>query len=149
MMEVYLDKTCQKNDVIISDTMLRSLAPPQLCPMTDNHKMMCGCAICNTSKYMQESLNAWHQKQLKIMKDKAENSREREKGELTQAYKSYADYVFPKKETRHPRCKNAADYVLCTPTNDECKLPNWKFVLRKCTVCMIEYRIVTRNKSSE
>ena len=25
-----------KIDVIISDTMLRSLAPPQLCPMTDN-----------------------------------------------------------------------------------------------------------------
>ena len=47
-----------KNDVIISDTMLRYLAPPQLRPMTDNHKMMCGCAICNTSKYMQESLNA-------------------------------------------------------------------------------------------
>ena len=40
------------NDVIISDTMLRSLAPPQLRPMTDNYKMMCGCAICNTSKYM-------------------------------------------------------------------------------------------------
>ena len=33
------------NDVIISDTMLRSLAPHQLRPMTDNHKMMCGCAI--------------------------------------------------------------------------------------------------------
>ena len=47
------------NDVIISDTMLRSLAPPQLRPMTDNCKMMCGCAICNTSKYIQESLNAW------------------------------------------------------------------------------------------
>ena len=57
------------NDVIISDTMLRFLAPPQLLPMTDNHKMMCGCAICNTSKYMQESLNAWHWKQLKIMKE--------------------------------------------------------------------------------
>ena len=52
------------NDVIISDTMLRSLAPPQLRPMTDNHKMMCGCAICNTSKYMQEFLNAWRRKQL-------------------------------------------------------------------------------------
>ena len=47
-----------KNDVIISDTMIRSLAPPQLRPMTDNPKTMCGCAICNTSKYMQESLNA-------------------------------------------------------------------------------------------
>ena len=51
-----------KNDLIISDTMLGSLAPPQLRPMTDNHKMMCGCAICNTSKYMQESLNAWRRK---------------------------------------------------------------------------------------
>ena len=60
-----------KNDVIISDTMLSSLAPPQLRLMTNNHKMICGCAICKTSKYMQESLNAWRRKQLKIMKDKA------------------------------------------------------------------------------
>ena len=69
------------------------------------------------------------------MKDKADNSRGREKGELNQPYKLYADYVFPKKETRHPRCENAADSVLCTPTNDECKFPNRKCVLRKCTVC--------------
>ena len=36
------------NVVIISDTMLCSLAPHQLRPMADNQKMMCGCAICNT-----------------------------------------------------------------------------------------------------
>ena len=59
------------NDVIISDTMLRSLAPPQLRPMTDNHRMICGYAICNTSKYKQEYLNAWRRKQFKIMKEKA------------------------------------------------------------------------------
>ena len=53
------------NDVIIGDTILRSLALPQLHPMIDNHKMMCGCAICNTSKYFQESSNAWRRKQLK------------------------------------------------------------------------------------
>ena len=35
------------NDVIISDTMLCSLAPPQLSPMTDHLKIMCGCEICN------------------------------------------------------------------------------------------------------
>ena len=52
------------NDVIISDTLLRSLAPPQLRPVIYNHKMMCGCAICNTSKYRQDSLNAWRRKQL-------------------------------------------------------------------------------------
>ena len=69
----------ETNDVIISDTILRSLVPPQLRPMIDNHKRMCGCVICNTTKYIQESLNAWRRKQLKIMKDKAENSRERKK----------------------------------------------------------------------
>ena len=43
-----------KNDLISSDTILCSLEPPQLLPITDHHKMMCGCAICNTSKYFQE-----------------------------------------------------------------------------------------------
>ena len=55
----------ETNDVIISDTMLCSLAPPQLRPMIDTHKMMCGCAICNISKYMQEYLNELRRKQLK------------------------------------------------------------------------------------
>ena len=40
-----------KNDMIISDTMLHLLESPQLHPMTDNHKMMCGCVICITSEY--------------------------------------------------------------------------------------------------
>ena len=61
--------------------------------------------------------------------------RGREKDELTKAYKSYADYAFPNNETRHPSFKNAADSVICTPTNDECQFSNWKFVLRKCTDC--------------
>ena len=72
---------------------------------------------------------------IKIIKDKVDNSCERGKDELTQAYKSYADYAFPNDETSHPRCKNAAYSVLCTPTNDECQLPNWKCALRKCTAC--------------
>ena len=97
--------------------------------------MMCGCAICNTSKYFQESLNAWQRKQLKIMKNKADNSSGREKDELNQAYKSYADCAFPNNQTFHPCCKNVAYYVLCTPTNDEFQFPNCKCVLRKCTDC--------------
>ena len=69
------------------------------------------------------------------MKDKAERSRGRENYELTHAYKLYSDYAFLKEETLHPRCENSADSVLCTPTNDEFKLPNWKYFLRKCTAC--------------
>ena len=51
------------------------------------------------------------------MKDKAYNSRGRKKDEITQALKTYADYAFPKDETHCPRCKNAADSVLCSRTN--------------------------------
>ena len=36
------------NVVIISDTMLRSLAPPQQRRITYHQKMFFGCAICNT-----------------------------------------------------------------------------------------------------
>ena len=63
------------NDVIIIDTMLHYLAPPQILIMKDHQKMMCGCDICNTSKYFQESLNSWRRKRLKIAKDKADNSK--------------------------------------------------------------------------
>ena len=76
---------------------------------------------------------------LKIMKDKADNSCVRKKDEFTQAYKSYADYAFSNDETRHPRCKNASDSVICTPTNDEFQLLECKYVLRKCTACTYIY----------
>ena len=36
------------NEVIINDTTIRSLASPQLRPMIDHQRMMCGCAIYNT-----------------------------------------------------------------------------------------------------
>ena len=44
------DRHSDTNDVIISNTVLRYLAPPQLHPMTDHQKMIYGCAICTNSK---------------------------------------------------------------------------------------------------
>ena len=58
--------------------MFCSLAPPELRPIIDHHIMMCGCVIRNTSKYFQQSFKAWQQKQLKMMKDKSNNSSGRE-----------------------------------------------------------------------
>ena len=57
-----LSRHANTKDVIISDTMLCSLAPPQLRQMTYHHTKKMVCAICNTSKYFQESLNAWRRK---------------------------------------------------------------------------------------
>ena len=52
------------------------------------------------------------------MKNKSDNSPGRKKDELTQAYRSYDDCAFPNDETCHLRCKNAANYIICSPTND-------------------------------
>ena len=122
------------NDMIISDTILRSLAPPQLLPMTDNHKIMCGCAICNTSKYMQESLNTWRQKQLKIMKYKADNSHVRENMNELKLTNQMLTTPFQtmKLVIRVAKMQQIFFYL---STNDECQLPNWKCVLQKCTDC--------------
>ena len=48
-----------KGKIPISDTALRYLLPAQLKPMTERHKMMCGCEVCITPDSMQRSLNAW------------------------------------------------------------------------------------------
>ena len=135
------------NYLISSVTMLRSLAPPELRPMTDHQKMMCGCAIL---KCCHEQLNALRRKQLKITKDKTDNSNGRKTGELTQAYKSYADYAFSNDETCYPRCENADDFVLCSMTNDEFHFTNRKCVLRKCTDCTsIDLPGVGRSSSNQ
>jgi hypothetical protein len=49
-----------KGKVIISDSVLQCLLPPQLQKMTERHKQMCGCEMCLTVIGMQQSLNAWH-----------------------------------------------------------------------------------------
>ena len=69
------------------------------------------------------------------MQDKENSSCGREKDELTQAYESYDDYAFPNNYTCYPCCKNVAYSVICTPTDDECQLPNYKCVLHKGTAC--------------
>ena len=43
---------------------------------------------------------------------------------MKSSLQSYADYALPNDETRRPRCKNAADSVLYTLTNDECQFTN-------------------------
>ena len=47
-----------KGKVVISDTSLRYLLPPQLKAMTERHKQMCGCETCIVADQLQLSLNA-------------------------------------------------------------------------------------------
>jgi hypothetical protein len=52
--------------VLISDTALRFLLPPQLRKMTPGHKQMCGCELCIVAKGLhQGSFNMWRHREVK------------------------------------------------------------------------------------
>ena len=57
--------------VIISDTALRYLLPPQLKKMTEAHKQMCGCETCLVPDGLQKSLNAFRCRQKATLLSKA------------------------------------------------------------------------------
>lgn len=54
--------TNENGDVLVSETMLRSLLPKELVKMTSTFKTMCGCEPCITAKSQTTMLNAWRTK---------------------------------------------------------------------------------------
>ena len=51
--------------IIISDSALRSLLPPQLKKMSARYKIMCGCECCISAKSIHSSLLSWRERYLK------------------------------------------------------------------------------------
>ena len=122
-------------EVIISDTMLRNIMPPQIRRMKEHHKQMCGCDYCNTATTMQASLNAWRKTKLKSLSVTLESLRpSRRRNALEVIVQSYSDFVNPHGEERHSRASLAAASMMCAPT-EEHGLPKWSCVLRKCGDC--------------
>ena len=69
------------DNIIISDSTLRSLLPPQLKQMSARYKVMCGCEFFISDKIIHSSLLSWCDGYLKKLKDKIQNSQSRRYGE--------------------------------------------------------------------
>ena len=67
--------------IIISDSTLRSLLPPQLKQMSARYKIRCGCECCISAKSIHLSLLSWRDRYLKKLKDKDQNAQIRRFGE--------------------------------------------------------------------
>ena len=65
------DAMDEDGKIIISDSTLRSLLPPQLKQMSARHKIMCGCECCISSKSIHSSLLSWSDRYLKNSRIKA------------------------------------------------------------------------------
>ena len=69
--------------IIISDSTLRLLFPPQLKQMSARYKIMYGCECFIYAKSIHSSLLSWRDRYLKKLKDKSQNAQSRRSGEKT------------------------------------------------------------------
>ena len=69
------------DNIIISDSTLCSLLPPQLIQMSAQYKVMCGCECCITTRSIYSTFLSWHDRLSEKLKDKSQNSQSRRSGE--------------------------------------------------------------------
>jgi hypothetical protein len=113
------------NKCVISDTMLRSLLPPELKPATNRHKQMCGCEICLSFRSQHCSLNAFRLRHLKILENSIDDPGNR--------LEEYRHRVFPDTGHWHKKPADAVNEVMCPPVGEN--LRHFKCALRRCENC--------------
>ena len=59
------DARYEDGKIIISDSTLRLLLPPQIKQMSTRYKVMCGCECCISDKSIHSSLLSWCDRYLK------------------------------------------------------------------------------------
>ena len=85
-----------ENNIIISDSTLCSLLPPQIKKISSRYKVMFGCECCISSKSIHASLLSWHYWYFKKLKDQSQNAQNRRSGKKSNCiYETYKDSVMP------------------------------------------------------
>ena len=64
------------NNIIISDSMLRTILPPQLKKLPSQYKVMCGYECCISAKCMHSSLLSWSDNYLNKIKYLSKNTQD-------------------------------------------------------------------------
>ena len=69
------------NNIIISDSTLQSILPPQLNKMSTRYKIMCGCECYIPAKSIYSSLLSWRDIYLSKINNFSQNAQKRRSGE--------------------------------------------------------------------
>ena len=130
------DARDEDNNIIISDSTLRSLLPPQSKQMSARYKVMCGCEYFIFSKIIHSSFLSWRDRYLEKIKDKIQNDQSRRSGEKSHhIYETYKNTVMPHVRHIYAKASDMAKATICTYTQSDHTLPHWKCVLRCCAEC--------------
>ena len=127
----------ESGKIVISETALRSLVAAMkiLKPMTQRHKMMCGCEICIVIDQMQRSLNTFRVRLRRKLIAAAEAMGDgAAKDRALQAAESYQpSLAFG--APWHLKPTQALGEIQCAPIEGGSGFPHWSCVERSCKCC--------------
>ena len=69
------------NNIIISDSTIQSIIPPQLKKMYARYKVMCGRGCCISARIIHSSFISWRDSYLRKLKNISKNAQNRRSGE--------------------------------------------------------------------
>ena len=125
------DARDEDGKIIISDSTLGSLLPPQLKQMSARYKIMWGCECCIYAKSIHSSLLSWSDRYLIKLKDHSQNYQSRSSGEKAHhIYTIYKNTVMPHGSHFYAKASDMENYTMCTYPQSKHALPHWKCVLR-------------------
>jgi hypothetical protein len=102
----------------ISDTALCALLPEQAWRMTPWHKQMCRCEVSIQIRSLQQSLNAWRHRKLKLLTELSAAAMLNGERQAIEAQKlSYKSQVMPNDEVWHPQPKMALKTIQYKPVD--------------------------------
>ena len=102
------------DNIMISDSTLRSLFPPELKQMSAEYKVMCGCECCIYAKSIHSLLLSWRDRYLKL-KDKSQNDQIRRSSEKTDHIsETYKNTMMPHGRHIYAKSSDTAKSSICT-----------------------------------
>jgi hypothetical protein len=136
-------------NVLISDTRLRTILPTELRAATDSHKQMCGCQYCLTTRFLQAALNAFRRVHVDLLlrASSVHGLSEAMVQQKKQRHQQYRDQVFPGENNMplHPKPRDALLDVMCPWVDND--LPNWNCACGICADCP-EYQTPDEEKGT-
>ena len=123
-------------NIIISDSTLRLLFPPQLKQISTRYGVMRGCEYCISVEIIHSSLIYWRDRYLEKLKDQIRNAQIRRSGEKAHhIYETYKNIVIPHGRHIYAKTSDMAEATMWAYPQSGHALPHWKCLLCCCSEC--------------
>ena len=128
--DVYCSST---NNIIISETYLRNILPPQLRPITFAQKQLCGCEVCTIMRMVHTSLIRFR-KDCCRKHDSISSTTTRSRRSNEHSFQRYVSYLNNNPFMLSNDCRDTLNSMTCSKSNEH-NNPKWNCIMGRCPSC--------------